>query len=40
MRCKSVVYDNENYNFDTNSYEKDTRVSTYKSEEQLIKKNF
>ncbi|ARV05184.1 hypothetical protein BTO04_00070 [Polaribacter sp. SA4-10] len=40
MRCKSAVYDKENFNFDTNSYEKDTKISTYKSEEQLVKKCF
>ncbi|QVY65825.1 hypothetical protein [Polaribacter sp. Q13] len=40
MRCKSVVYDDENFNFDTNSYENDSRISTYKSEQQLIKKSF
>ncbi|WP_343329534.1 hypothetical protein [Polaribacter staleyi] len=40
MSCKSSVYDDEQFNFDTNSYEKDTRISTYKSEDQLIKKSF
>jgi len=38
MRCKSYVYNDESFNFDTNSYEKDTRISIYTSEEQLIKR--
>ena len=40
MRCKSVVYDDEDYNFYTNSYEKDTKLATYLSEENLKKKIF
>ena len=40
MRRKSVVYDDEDYNFYTNSYEKDTKLATYLSEEKLKKKIF
>ena len=40
MRCKSYVYNDENFNLDTNSYEKDTGILTYKSDELLVKKGF
>ncbi|WP_158837214.1 hypothetical protein [Polaribacter sp. L3A8] len=40
MSCKGAIYDDDNFNFDTNSYENDTRIATYKSEEQLVKKCF
>lgn len=40
LNCKSAVYDDPDFNFDTNEYEDNIRVSTYKSENQLIKKCF
>jgi hypothetical protein len=38
ISCKSSVYDNPDFNFDTNQYEDNARIATYKSESQLIKK--
>jgi len=40
IQCQGSVYDSPNFNFDTNSYEDDGKIATYKSEEQLIKKCF
>lgn len=40
MRCKSSVYDLDDFNFDTKSYEEDTRINSYKNEDKLIKKCF
>ncbi|WP_397447120.1 hypothetical protein [Polaribacter sp. R77954] len=40
LNCKSSVYDNPNFNFDTNQYEDNLKIATYKSENQLIKKCF
>lgn len=40
MSCKSSVYDDVEFNFDTNSYEDNNRIATYTSENQLIKKCF
>ena len=40
ISCRSSVYDDPDFNFDTNQYEDNTRISTYKSENQLIKKCF
>ncbi|WP_438972908.1 hypothetical protein [Polaribacter sp.] len=40
LRCKSAVYDNPKFNFNTNSYEDDNKIALYTNEEQLIKKCF
>tara|TARA_R110002072_G_scaffold171894_1_gene325640 strand:+ start:616 stop:1185 length:570 start_codon:yes stop_codon:yes gene_type:complete len=40
LNCKSSVYDDPDFNFDTNQYEDNIRIATYKSESQLIKKCF
>ena len=40
LNCKSSVYDNPNFNFETNQYEDNLKIATYKSENQLIKKCF
>ena len=40
LSCKSSVYDDSEFNFNTNQYEDNTRIATYKSESQLIKKCF
>lgn len=40
LNCKSSVYDDSNFNFNTNQYENDGRVATHNSEDQLVKKCF
>ena len=40
IRCKRAVYDDPEFNFNTNSYEDDGKIATYSSENQLIKKCF
>ncbi len=40
ISCKSSVYDDPDFNFNTNQYEDNTKIATYKSESQLIKKCF
>ena len=40
ISCKSAVYDDSDFNFETNSYEDDGKIATHKSEDQLIKKCF
>lgn len=40
ISCKSSVYDDPDFDFNTNQYEDNTKIATYKSESQLIKKCF
>jgi hypothetical protein len=40
IRCKSAVYDDLDFNFNTNSYEDDGKIATYSSENHLVKKCF
>jgi len=40
ISCKSSVYDDPDFDFNTNQYEDNTKIATYKSEIQLIKKCF
>ncbi|WP_439132288.1 hypothetical protein [Polaribacter sp.] len=40
LNCKSSVYDDPDFNFDTNQYDDNSKIATYKSENQLIKKCF
>ncbi|WP_296637896.1 hypothetical protein [Polaribacter sp.] len=40
ISCKSAVYDDLDFNFETNSFEDDVRIATHQSEKQLIKKCF
>jgi len=40
LSCKSSVYDDPEFNFETNQNEINSKIATYKSESQLIKKCF
>lgn len=40
ISCKSAVYDDLDFNFETNSYEEDGKIATHSNENQLIKKCF
>ena len=40
MRCQATITDVRNYNFNTNSYETDTRIATYMGNDQLLKRAF
>jgi len=40
ISCKSAVYDDLDFNFETNSFEDNGKIVTHKSEKQLIKKCF